>query len=76
MMVLLYLFLPFNTEASFQTMDRVIDSRFERVENALAKLISSISTYNPSPAFATDLVAADAELSHGLEQREFRLLVS
>lgn len=49
-------------------MDKIIDSRFERVENALAKLINSISAYNPSPALATDLVAADAELSLGLEQ--------
>jgi hypothetical protein len=56
-------------------MDRVIDSCFERVETALAKLISSISTYNPSPVLASDLVTADAELSHGLEQREFSLLV-
>jgi hypothetical protein len=49
-------------------MDKLIDSRFERVENALAKLIHSISAYNPSPALATDLVTADAELSEGLDQ--------
>jgi hypothetical protein len=49
-------------------MDKVIDGRFERVESALAKLIHSISAYNPSPALATDLVAADAELSEGLDQ--------
>lgn len=51
-------------------MDKIIDTRFERVEKALATLITSISTYNPSPALATDLVAADAELSQGLEQCE------
>lgn len=50
-------------------MDKDIDNRFERVENALAKLINSISVYNPSPSSANDLVSADKELSHGLEQR-------
>lgn len=49
-------------------MDKDIDNRFERVENALAKLINSIAIYNPSPTSATDLVNADSELSHGLEQ--------
>ncbi|KAK0121446.1 hypothetical protein ONS95_009740 [Cadophora gregata] len=49
-------------------MDVLLDSRFERVEKALATLITSISTYNPAPALANDLVAADAELSEGLEQ--------
>lgn len=51
-------------------MDKIIDSHFERIESALAKLIHSISAYNPSPALATDLVTADAELSKGLDQRE------
>jgi len=49
-------------------MDHIIDKRFERVEKALATLITSISTHNPVTALATDLVAADAELSEGLEQ--------
>jgi hypothetical protein len=49
-------------------MDNLIDQRFERVEKALATLITSISTYNPSIPHANDLVAADAELSQGLEQ--------
>ncbi|KAG4432199.1 hypothetical protein IFR05_012322 [Cadophora sp. M221] len=49
-------------------MDNLLDSRFERVEKALATLITSISTYNPAPALANDLVAADSELSEGLEQ--------
>ena len=49
-------------------MDEIIDKRFERVEKALAKLIGSLSTYNPSTNDANDLVAADAELSQGLEQ--------
>ncbi len=51
-------------------MDEIIDNRFERVEKALATLITSISTYNPAPALASDLVAADADLSRGLEQCE------
>ncbi|KAI6716611.1 hypothetical protein PZA11_001795 [Diplocarpon coronariae] len=49
-------------------MDNLLDSRFELVEKALATLINSISTYNPAPALANDLVAADAELSEGLQQ--------
>jgi hypothetical protein len=49
-------------------MNDIIDQRFERVEKALATLITSISTYNPSIAHANDLVTADAELSLGLEQ--------
>jgi hypothetical protein len=51
-------------------MDDLIDKRFQRVEKALATLINSISTYNPNPSLANDLVAADADLSEGLEQRE------
>ncbi len=54
-------------------MDKLLDNRFEQVEKALATLITSISTYNPAPALANNLVAADAELSEGLEQREFLL---
>jgi len=48
-------------------MDKLIDSRFERVENALAKLIQSIASYNPSTTLATDLVTADGELTVGLQ---------
>lgn len=55
-------------------MDETIDRRFERVEKALATLITSISTYNPAPALANDLVTADAELSQGLEQCELHRL--
>lgn len=51
-------------------MDELLDKRFERVEKALATLISSISTYNPAPNLAVELVNADAELSDGLEQCE------
>jgi len=48
-------------------MEMIIDKRFERLEKALATLINSISTYNPAPAHANDLVLADAELSKSLE---------
>jgi len=54
-------------------MDNLIDQRFQRVEKALATLINSISTYNPNPALANELVAADAGLSQGLEQCELPL---
>ncbi|OBT66099.1 hypothetical protein VE03_05064 [Pseudogymnoascus sp. 23342-1-I1] len=47
-------------------MDKTLDAQFLRVEKALATLVSSISTYNPNPVLAHDLVAADQELSHGL----------
>jgi hypothetical protein len=49
-------------------MDKIIDVQFQRVEKALATLIQSIATYNPNPNLATDLVAADHELTKGLEQ--------
>jgi hypothetical protein len=54
-------------------MDKLLDNRFEKVEKALATLITSISTYNPTPVLANNLVAADAELSEGLEQCKFPL---
>ncbi|CAG8983286.1 hypothetical protein HYALB_00002723 [Hymenoscyphus albidus] len=49
-------------------MNEIVDKRFARVEKALATLVQSLSTYNPSTAHANDLVAADKELSQGLEQ--------
>ncbi len=50
-------------------MDAVLDAHFTRIESALQTLIDSITTYNPSTTAALDLVAADDELSRGLEQR-------
>ncbi|KFY03797.1 hypothetical protein O988_01208 [Pseudogymnoascus sp. VKM F-3808] len=47
-------------------MDKTLDVQFLRVEKALATLVASISTYNPNPVLAQDLVTADQELSHGL----------
>jgi len=56
-------------------MDIIIDERFAGVEKTLATLINSISTYNAKPEQAQDLVAADAELSKGLEQCSLTLSV-
>ncbi|CAK7240770.1 MAG: hypothetical protein STHCBS139747_002217 [Sporothrix thermara] len=47
-------------------MDKFIDARFDRVEKALTTLIDSVAKYNPSPALAEDLLAADRSLSDGL----------
>ena len=49
-------------------MDTEILNQFARLENALNTLIDSITSYNPSPAAAIDLVVADDELSEGLSQ--------
>lgn len=49
-------------------MDKYIDSRFERLEKALASLIDSVTKYHPSIIQAEELKAADADLSKGLEQ--------
>ncbi|KAF4465691.1 mediator of rna polymerase ii transcription subunit 4 [Fusarium albosuccineum] len=49
-------------------MDVLIDSRFERLEKALANLIDSVTKYHPSTAQAKELETADNELSKGLEQ--------
>lgn len=50
-------------------MDSVLVEQFERVEKALGALVDSIAAYNPSPQAAIDLVAADDDLSQGLDQR-------
>jgi len=49
-------------------MDVVLQTQFQRVEAALNTLIDSITSYNPSTQAAVNLVAADDELSKGLEQ--------
>jgi hypothetical protein len=49
-------------------MDTYIDSRFERLEKALATLIDSVTKYHPSPIQAEELKNADNELCKGLEQ--------
>jgi hypothetical protein len=50
-------------------MDDILQAQFERVDLALGTLVDSIAAYNPSPQAAVDLVAADDELSRGLDQR-------
>ena len=50
-------------------MDEILQAQFDRVETALSALVDSIATFNPSPQAALDLVAADDELSSGLDQR-------
>lgn len=50
-------------------MDDVLSTQFERLERALGTLVDSIAAYNPSPQAAVDLVAADDELSRGLDRR-------
>jgi hypothetical protein len=50
-------------------MDDMLSTQFDRVEKALATLVDSIAAYNPSPQAALDLVAADDQLSQGLDQR-------
>ncbi|PSN64724.1 hypothetical protein BS50DRAFT_499110 [Corynespora cassiicola Philippines] len=49
-------------------MDAILQAQFQRVEHALTTLVDSIASYNPSPQAAVDLVAADDELSRGLDQ--------
>jgi hypothetical protein len=51
-------------------MEDILSTQFDRVEKALSTLVDSIAAYNPSPQAAVDLVAADDQLSHGLDQRE------
>jgi len=54
--------------ATALAMQEVLAAQFDRVEKALGILVDSIAAYNPSPQAAVDLVAADDELSHGLDQ--------
>ncbi|KAI0132872.1 mediator of RNA polymerase II transcription subunit 4 [Xylariales sp. AK1849] len=48
-------------------MDKYISARFDRVEKALSSLVDSIAKYNPSAYQGTELLAAENELSKGLE---------
>ncbi|KGQ09095.1 Mediator of RNA polymerase II transcription subunit 4 [Beauveria bassiana D1-5] len=52
-------------------MDKLIDERFERLEKALSGLIDSVTKYHPSMNLAEELMAADAELTKGLEQGKY-----
>lgn len=50
-------------------MDHILTKRFDHIEQAVHALVESIAAYNPSPQAAIDLVAADDELSRGLDLR-------
>jgi hypothetical protein len=60
---------PYDASPHYPTMEDVLSTHFDRIEKALSTLVDSIAAYNPSPQAAIDLVAADDELSHGLDQR-------
>ncbi|KAI0521410.1 vitamin-D-receptor interacting mediator subunit 4-domain-containing protein [Xylaria bambusicola] len=49
------------------TMNKQLDSCFDRVEKALGTLIDSIAKYNPSTTQVQELGNADAELNKGLQ---------
>jgi hypothetical protein len=49
-------------------MNSLLQTQFTGVEVALSALVDSISSYNPSPAAAQNLVAADDALNASLEQ--------
>lgn len=56
-------------------MDDILNEHFNRVEKALTTLVDSIAAYNPATQAAVDLVAADDQLSEGLDQRTPTTLV-
>lgn len=47
----------------------ILQTRYQRVEKALDKLVDSITAYNPSQTAAEELVVADEAVSEGLEDR-------
>jgi hypothetical protein len=42
---------------------------YRRMEESLQRLTDSIAAYNPSPAYADDLLAADDAVNEDLERR-------
>ena len=59
-------------------MDTVLQAQFARIDAALGTLVESISTYNPDPEAAVEIVAADDQLTEGLDQRrssEFNIIL-
>ena len=50
-------------------MDVKLDAAFQRVETAFTTLVDSIAAYNPSLQAAGHLLAAEEELTHGIDQR-------
>src|SRR6266480_4024260 len=57
-------------------MDTVLQKQLDRLEIALTKLLDSITTYNPSLPAAHDLLAVEEDLSKGLEQRKFPIILT
>ena len=51
-------------------MEAEISTQFDKLEDAFQELIESITTYNPSVKAAEELLAADDDLSSGLEKRK------
>lgn len=49
------------------TMKSLIQGQLDRVDSALNTLVDSIASYNPSVFAATELLAADDELTKGIE---------
>jgi hypothetical protein len=50
-------------------MDTIVQARLDRVETALATLIESITSFNPSIPAAEELLDADSDLTVALDQR-------
>lgn len=50
-------------------MNKILQDQLTRLEAALTTLSDSVTSYNPSPDAARELIAADDALSEGLDQR-------
>lgn len=51
-------------------MNTELQAQLDRIEAALNTLVDSITSYNPSPAAALSLVAADDDFNTGLNRRQ------
>lgn len=52
-----------------QSMLESFQASYQRMEQALQRLVDSIAAYNPLPAASDELLAADDELGNHLETR-------
>ncbi|RPA92864.1 hypothetical protein L873DRAFT_1794017 [Choiromyces venosus 120613-1] len=52
-------------------MNAVVQKSFDNLESSLASLIESVASYNPSPAAARAVIAADDGLAKSLDQRSY-----
>ena len=50
-------------------MNALVQKSFDNLETSLATLIESVASYNPSPAAARSVIAADDSLVESLDQR-------